>query len=128
MSCLSHIYALCKSKSSNIWNDKSTTKTCSQIYSAPSTQGPRRQSTHQSPVVTHVNYAKNVLERPAVLELLVLGLFRPFDKIRFSTDRLSKKCMVVVKVFRSTFILTSLTKFCWPWIVKGLNDKQECEG
>ena len=43
-------------------------------------------------MVTHVNYAKNVLERQAVLELLVLGLFRPFDKIRFSTDRRFQKC------------------------------------
>ena len=41
---------------------------------------------------------------------------RPFDKIRFSTDRSFQECIIVVKVFRdnsenSTFILTSLTKF-----------------
>ena len=36
---------------------------------------PRCQSTtHQSPVVTHVSYAKDVLERPAILELQVLNL------------------------------------------------------
>ena len=50
------------------------------------------------------------------LELLVLGLFRPFDKIRFSTDRRFQKCIIVVKAFlgnseNSTFIRTSLTKF-----------------
>ena len=33
-------------------------------------------------VLWSLMYAKNVLERPAVLELLVLGPFRPFDKIK----------------------------------------------
>ena len=47
-SCLSHIFDMCKSKSSNMQSDKSTTQICSRVHSAPSTQRPRHQSTHQS--------------------------------------------------------------------------------
>ena len=78
---------------------------------------------------------KNVLERPAVLELLVLGLFRPFDKFKFSIDRRFQKCIIVVKVFRdnsenSTLILTSNNKILltmnrqepkWQAGMRGLN-------
>ena len=74
----------------------------------------------------HVNYAKNILERPAILELLVLDLFRAFTKIEFSIDRSFKNCFIFLKAFwdnseNSTLILTSFTK-------KGPNDKKECEG
>ena len=59
-----------------------------------------RQSTHQSPMVAHKNlYAKNVLERPAVLKLLVLGLFRRFDKVKFSIDKRFQKRIIVAKAF-----------------------------
>ena len=94
---------LCKrlSKSSYIWNDKNTTQLCSGTHSAPPTQRPdaRHQSTHQSPMVAHVNYAKSILEKPAILELLVLGRLRPFNKTEFSIERSFQNCFIFVKAF-----------------------------
>ena len=85
---------------------------------APSTQRPDagREATHYSPMVAYVNYAKNILETPAILELLVLGLFRPFNKIEFSIDGSFQDCFIFVKAFwdnseNSTLILTSFKKF-----------------
>ena len=54
------------------------TQSGSQIHSAPSIQGPRRQSTHQSPVVTHVNYAKNILEKTSSFGPLSVRPFKAF--------------------------------------------------
>ena len=47
---------------------------------------------------------------------LSVGIFRPFGKIRVSTDRRFQKFIIVAKAFQdnsenSTFILISLTKF-----------------
>ena len=58
----------------------------------------------------------NILERPAILELLVSGLFRPFNKTEFSIDRSFQNCSIFLKAFRdnfenSTLLLTSITKF-----------------
>ena len=84
---------------SYIQNGKTTTKIFSQIHSAPLTQRPKRQSTHQIPVVVHVNYAKNVLKGPAVLELLVLGLLIKLDSPLIDASKNENQ----------TFILTSFT-------------------
>ena len=59
---------------------------------------------------------KNILETPAILEVLVLGLFRPFNKIEFSVDRSFQNCFIFMKAFwdsskNSTLILTSFIKF-----------------
>ena len=59
---------------------------------------------------------KNILETPAILELLVLGLFRAFNKIEFSIARRFQNCFIFVKAFldnseTSTLMLTSFTKF-----------------
>ena len=53
---------------------------------------------------------------PAILELLVLGPFMPFNKIEFSIDRSFQNCFIFVKAFwdnsdNSTLILTYVTKF-----------------
>ena len=67
-------------------------------------------------MVAYVNYAKNILETPAILELLVLGLFRPFNKIEFSIDRSFQNCFIFAKAFwdnseNSILILTSFITF-----------------
>ena len=53
---------------------------------------------------------KSVLKIPTILKLSVLGLFRPFDEIKFSIDGPFKKYIIVVTTFwdNSTFILSSL--------------------
>ena len=44
-------------------------------------------------------FAENVLERQAILELLVLSLFRPFNGIEFSINSSLQKCFIFVKAF-----------------------------
>ena len=117
ISCLSHIYDLCKARAVTSRTIKMPPRSAAELSQLlhSSTHRPRCQSIHQSLMVALVNYAKNVLERPAILKLLVLGLFRPFDKIKFSIDRSFQKCIIVAKAFwnnseNSTFILTSLKK------------------
>ena len=57
------------------------------------------EATHYNPMVAYVNYAKNILETLAILKLLVVGLFRPFNKIEFSIDRSFQNCFIFVKTF-----------------------------
>ena len=94
-----HMY---RSASSYIWNNENTTQNAAEFTQL---RQPNDQTSVGvcmllfSPMVVHVNYAKNVLERRAILGFLVLGLFRPFNKIEFSADRYFQKCSNFVKAF-----------------------------
>ena len=71
-------------------------------------------------MVVHVNYAKNILETSAILELLALGLFRPFDKIEFSVDRSFQNCFIFVKAFWDNSDNHTLGKITRFWLAKTL--------
>ena len=43
--------------------------------------------------------SKSILETPAILELLLSGLFRHFNKIEFSIYRSFQNCFISVKAF-----------------------------
>ena len=87
---------------------------------------------------------KNAFEKHAVLELLVSGLFRPFNKIEFSIDRCFQNiefsmdrcfqnCFIFMKAFweypKTQTLVWPLSENFWLlWIDKSPDDSQECEG